>query len=97
MDYFLAWERPFSHGYKQHNAALKFFREQQEIVEDPCNSPPLHFEDSGYAAVAVTNHDAKGMGWSWSDQTDVWSWHELIAQLADGVYGGGGQRAIRPQ
>ena len=81
LDYFLAFERPFTHGYKQHNAALKFFQDSQEVAHDPFNSPPLHFEPSGYAAVAVIDHDAKGMGWAWKDETRLWSWQEMIAQL----------------
>ena len=44
---------------------------------------PLHFEDSGYAAVAVINHDAKRIGLPLSDQTDLLSWHETIAKLTE--------------
>ena len=53
-------------------------RKTLQILSAP---PPLHFEDSGWAAVAVINHDAKGMGWGWKDETRLWSWHEMIAQL----------------
>ena len=82
MDYFFAWGQ-FSEGYKQHNAALKFLREQQENADDPSNSPTLHLDADGWTAVAVINHDAKGMGWKWKDESRWWSWHKMTAQMTE--------------
>ena len=82
MDYFAAWGQ-FSEGYKQRNAALTFLREQQENADDPSNSPTLHLDAYGWTAVAVIDHDAKGMAWKWKDETRMWSWHEMIAQMTE--------------
>ena len=68
-------------NYKQHNAALKYFRDHHEDKTDPYNTPPLELPKDGWTAVAVIDHDAKGMGWAWKNEYQPWSWHELIAQL----------------
>ena len=60
MDYFAAWVQS-GEGYKQHNAALKIFRKQQENADDPSNSATLHLDAYGWTAVAVIDPDAKGM------------------------------------
>ena len=80
LNYFRSF-RPFTSTYKQHNAALKFFRGQQELQDDPMQSPCLQFHVSTPAAVAVINHAAKGMTWEFSDEMTEWSWHEMVAQL----------------
>ena len=82
MKYFAEWGS-FSAPYKQHNAALKFFRDREEIAADPFSSPPLHFDAHDPTAVAVIDHAKKGMEWGWKDETRLWSWHEMIAQMTE--------------
>ena len=60
LNYFQSFQ-PFTDGYKQHNAALKFFRGQQELQDDPMQSPSLQFHVSTPTAVAVIKHAPKGM------------------------------------
>ena len=73
----------FSAPYRQHNAALKYVRDNVEQPADPFNSPILDLEADGWTEVAVIDHDKKGMGWKWKDETRWWSWHEMIAQLTE--------------
>ena len=80
LNYFRSF-RPFTSTYKQHNAALKFFRGQQELQDDPMQSPCLQFHVSTPTAVAAIKHASKGMTWEFSDERTEWSWHEMIAQL----------------
>ena len=80
LDYFRAF-RPFTGGYRQHNAALKFFRWQQELPDDPLQSPCLEFHASAPTAVGVIDHSTKGMTWKSTDEWTQWCWHEMIAQL----------------
>ena len=80
LNYFRSF-RPFTDTYKQHNAALKWFRGQQELQDDPMQSPCLQFHVSTPTAVAVINHASKGMTWEFTDERTQWSWHELVAQL----------------
>ena len=82
LNYFRSF-RPYTGGWKQHNAALKYFRAQQELDDDPLQSPCLQFHVSTPAAVAAINHAAKGMTWEFSDEMTEWSWHEMVAQLED--------------
>ena len=81
LEYFRSY-RPFTSACSQHNVALKFFREQQELSDDPLQSPSLEFHASAPTAVAVINHP-KGMAWEFTGETRQWSWHEMIAQLED--------------
>ena len=80
LNYFQSFQ-PFTSGYKQHNAALKFFRAEVELQDDPMQSPSLQFHVSTPTAVAVIKHAPKGMTWEFSDEWTTWSWHEMIAQL----------------
>ena len=80
LNYFQSFQ-PFTSGYKQHNAALKFFRAELELQDDPMQSPSLQFHVSTPTAVAVIKHAPKGMTWEFSDEWTTWSWHEMIAQL----------------
>ena len=77
--YFRSW-RPFTGDCSQHNVALKFFRSQQALVNDPFQSPSLEFHAFEPTAVAVINHP-KGMAWEFTGEWRLWSWHEMIAQL----------------
>ena len=58
LNYFQSFQ-PFTSGWKQHNAALKFFRGQQELHDDPMQSPCLQFHVSTPTAVAVIKHAPK--------------------------------------
>ena len=83
IEYFRGFRR-FTGGYKQHNAALKYFRAKQENPDDPGASPHLDFPPEGPTAVAVIKHADKGMAWEFSqDEWTEWFWHEMIAQLDD--------------
>ena len=79
--YFRSW-RPFTGDCSQHNVALKFFRSQQALVNDPFQSPSLELYAFEPTAVAVINHP-KGMAWTFTGEWRQWSWHEMIAQLDD--------------
>ena len=52
----------FSSSYKQHNAALKYFREKYENPDDPSNSPSVLFHHTEPTAVAVIDHAKKKAG-----------------------------------
>ena len=66
----------FEAHYKQHNAALKYFR---MICEN--HTEGITFSNSHKAAVAAIEH-APGMSYT-LDEGDMreWSWWELVAQL----------------
>ena len=81
LEYFRSY-RPFTGACSQHNVALKYFRAQQERLDDPFQSPCLEFHASAPTAVAVINHP-KGMAWEFTDEWRQWCWHEMIAQLDD--------------
>ena len=81
LEYFRSL-RPFTGACSQHNAALKFFRAQQEKLNDPFQSPCLEFHASAPTAVAVINHP-KGMSWEFTGESRQWCWHEMIAQFDD--------------
>ena len=71
---------PWSGSYKQHNAALKFFRFTQED-EDPEAAQPLVFNNTEHVAVAAI---VKGKGMDYDfDRTQMvsWSWWEMVAQM----------------
>ena len=70
--------------YKQHNAALKYFREVHEDLTDPFSSVGIHFNNDAPSAVAEIDHDSHGMQWGWKDSHVLWSWQEMVAQLNDG-------------
>ena len=72
--------RTFTGAYKQHNAALKWFRVVQERLDTPCD---LHFSNTDEVAVAAIIK-GKGMDFDF-DETTLWSWSwlELVAQLDD--------------
>ena len=82
LNYFLNY-RAFTDDYKQHNAALKYLRAQQEDTQNPFDSLVLALPHAGAVDVAVLLHAEKGMAWTFSDERRQWSWHELIAQLTD--------------
>ena len=82
LNYFLNYQ-DFTDDYKQHNAALKYLREQQEDPVNPFGSPMLPLPLAGPLEVAVILHAEKAMNWEFSDSRRQWSWHEMIAQLTD--------------
>ena len=67
----------FEGAYKQHNAALKYFRK----IAERNGSEGLRFSTSRKAAVAAIIHPP-GMSYDF-DEDDLreWSWWELVAQL----------------
>jgi len=68
----------FTGNYKQHNAALKWFRRVQ--ADEPND---LHFSNTEKAAVAAIIKD-KGMDYDFDEtRRVVWSWFEMVAQLDD--------------
>ena len=77
MEFFLSMES-FEGQYKQHSAALKFFREQ---CESDGRGDGFIFSNSHKAKVAAITHPP-GMEF-WFDHADVrvWSWWELVAQM----------------
>ena len=81
LEYFRSY-RPFTGACSQHNVALKYFRGEQERLDDPFQSPSLEFHASAPIAVAVIDHP-KGMAWWFTGEWRQWCWHEMIAQLDD--------------
>ena len=73
----LKMARRYTRSFKQHNAALKWFRERCERE----HLPGLTFCNSRKTAVAAIHHP-KGMHF-WFDETDIreWSWWELVTML----------------
>ena len=79
MEFFLSMES-FEGQYKQHSAALKFFRER---CESDGRGEGFIFSNSHKAKVAAIIHPP-GMEF-WFDHADVrvWSWWELVAQMSE--------------
>ena len=72
--------------WRQHNAALKYFREELEDPTDPKGSQPKAFDWDGKAAVAAILPHVTGSGPSWEfDRNNMkeYDWRDLIAQLRD--------------
>ena len=80
-EFFLTYNT-FTGGYRQHNAALKYWRALKERTGDPFGSPPVDLlVDS---RVCEVQHEAKGMDYAIQWQTErPWSWLEMVAQLTD--------------
>ena len=75
----------FTGHWRQHNEALKYFRDAYENPYDPQHSVPFPFEDTP-ATVAKVVHDEKGPGYSFNlDEENkwMWSWQEMVAQMTD--------------
>jgi len=71
----------FHDGYKQHNAALKWFRSRQEANMDPFTSQPVVFSNATPAIMGQIIHPP-GMEYDFDPTVAVrWSWLEMIAQL----------------
>ena len=78
---FVAGYREFRDGYKQHNAAMKWFRESQER-EDPAAARPILFSNMEPVQVAKIVHADKGMNYELDEtQTVPWFWLEMVAQM----------------
>ena len=69
-------------GYKQHNQAVKWFRNRQEIPADPFSSPPLRLP-LGPFPVATVVHGAETNYNFDMTQWVQWDWREMVAQLRD--------------
>ena len=86
LEYFSQFTE-FTGSYRQHSAALKYFRDEHEDPNRPFESAPLVFSNSQPAAVAAV---IWGHGESWDfDRTRMlqWSWQEMVAQLAQDSIG----------
>ena len=71
----------FTGSYRQHNAALVYFRTKRENLNDPFLSHGLVFPNDKPVEVATVYWD-KGGGWGFDETKMVpWSWKELVAQL----------------
>ena len=70
-------EKRFTPGYRQHNAALKWFRdkcEREHVAE-------AKFSNQTKAAVAGIRHP-KGMSYTFDEsEMGEWSWWEMVAML----------------
>ena len=76
LDYFRNF-RDFTDGYKQHNIALKWFREFGEREE----KVRVHMDNFGPMQVPICDHP-KGMRWTFdTTRTKPWRWQEMVAQL----------------
>ena len=62
LDYFRSYG-PFTVAYRQHNAALKYFRDVHENQADPFTSPAIEFDNHAPTAVAEMDDDPRGMQW----------------------------------
>ena len=83
----------FNDGYKQHNAALKWFRSQQEDHMDPFSSQPVVFANATPAVMCQIIHPP-GMEYDFDlDVAVKWSWLEMIAQLDDARHVACGRRS----
>ena len=65
-------------NYKQHNAALKWFRRAQENLATPCDLRFSNFDNAAVAALIKergTDFDFNENSWT------NWHWFEMVAQL----------------
>jgi len=73
-------ERYCLRGYKQHSAALKYFRDSSEAL----GSHEVCFDNTAVAEVPGLIH-SEGELYSFDpDNTYPWRWQEMVAQLDDG-------------
>ena len=80
LESFQSWKE-FTNSYKQHNAALKWFRHLYEDSANPFNSNTVEFDNNANAAVAAIVKD-KGMDYTFNENDmQEWSWQEMIASL----------------
>jgi hypothetical protein len=72
----------FRGNYKQHNAALKYFRMiQEDAVADPGMASPYVFSNNKPEEISAIMK-GKGMDFSFDDSRKVaWGWWELVAQM----------------
>ena len=76
LDYFRNF-RDFTDGYKQHNIALKWFREFGQREE----MPRVDMDNDGPMQVPICDHP-QGMSWAFdTTRTKPWRWQEMVAQL----------------
>ena len=72
----------FTGCYRQHNAALKYFRDLHEDPTQPFHAPHVLLFPNDVPVAVATIQWGKGEQWA-LDRTKVvtWSWKEVIAQL----------------
>ena len=76
----------FTDSWRQHNAALKFLREELEDPDKPTLSPSRALQGQGDVLVATIMPHVKRSGPDWQfdrQKMRPWDWKELIAQLRD--------------
>jgi hypothetical protein len=73
---------PVTSHYKQHSAALKYFRMISEAeVADPWQAAPMAFDTSStFMNIGKIDHP-KGMDYCFLEEKVKWHWTELIAQM----------------
>ena len=81
LEEFMNLHFKFTGSYRQHNAALEYFREECEDSYDPCLSHGLAFPNDKPVEIPIVYWN-KGGGLGF-DRTKMvpWSWQELVAQL----------------
>ena len=88
LEYFENYVARWHGNYKQHNAALKYLRDECENAADPLNSRCLVF-DSAVAEqipriikLKVSGRAQDNRDWDWDRREFVpWSWLQLVAQM----------------
>ena len=89
----------FNGSYRQHSAALKYFREAREDSTNPFNPLRILRFNNDAPVQIPTIRWGKGPQWAFDDTKMVtWSWKEMIAQLDENsmrivVYGGDNSRS----
>ena len=89
LEFFENFGRDWSGNYKQHNAALKFFRDEYEDRENPYGSRAPVFVGAAVAEEIskILKFRAHGKAqdnrdWDWDHSVKVpWSWMEMVAQM----------------
>jgi hypothetical protein len=81
LAYFKAY-RPITGHWKQHNAALKWFRLISERGQANDASAEIVFPNHEAVAVATIMHDDVGTDFKFDETAMVpWKWHEMIAHM----------------
>jgi len=75
--------KDFTGHWRQHSAALKWFRGDQENAKDPESSQPFTFPNDEKVELPAIIHPP-GMDFTFDESKKVkWSWLEMVAQLDD--------------
>jgi hypothetical protein len=78
LEYFRSFDS-WTSTYKQHNIALKWFRDSKERIGEDC----VIFCNTHAEAVAEIVHP-KGMSYHFNEEIkNPWTWQEMVAQMDD--------------